>query len=369
MQREQRMKAIIVSSSFSYLERTELLREAYEEKGYDTTVIMTDFIHAGKKYVEEDKEGYLFVKTKPYYRNISPQRLYSHYQFAKDAFAKVREYDVDLLHVLIPANSLAMEADKYKKEHPNVKLYLDFIDLWPETMPINRFKNTFPFQIWKNLRNKNLERADAIYCECDLYKEVLGVADDKRYKTLYWAKRSDGIESHPDLSEEHINLCYLGSINNIIDMDLIVEMCKAIGQYKPVTLHIIGAGEKKEEFLQLLKGNQVDVCDYGAVYDEREKQKIFDNCHFGLNIMKSTVCVGLTMKSLDYFRAQLPIINSINGDTTSFVNEYKIGFNDYRDFIEVINQLKIEDYLHMRKNVKKLYEEKFTKNAFMKQML
>ena len=85
--------------------------------------------------------------------------------------------------------------------------------------------------------------------------------------------------------------------------------------------------------------------------------------------MKSTVCVGLTMKSLDYFRAQLPIINSINGDTTSFVNEYKIGFNDYRDFIEVINQLKIEDYLHMRKNVKKLYEEKFTKNAFMKQML
>ena len=52
------------------------------------------------------------------------------------------------------------------------------------------------------------------------------------------------LESHPDLSEEHINLCYLGSINNIIDMDLIVEMCKAIGQYKPVTLHIIGAGEK-----------------------------------------------------------------------------------------------------------------------------
>lgn len=363
------MKAIIVCSSYSYLERTELLREAYEGKGYDTTVIMTDFIHAGKKYVEEKKEGYIFVKTKPYYKNISPKRLYSHYKFAKDAFSKVDEFEPDLLHVLIPANSLAKEAEKYKKEHPNVKLYLDFIDLWPETMPIHRFKNTLPFQVWKNLRDKNLERADAIYCECDLYKDVLGVTDNKRYKTLYWAKRNDGEETHPNLSEEHIDLCYLGSINNIIDMNLIVEMCKEIAQYKSVTIHIIGEGEKKEEFLQMLRENQVDTCDYGAVYDEKKKQKIFDRCHFGLNIMKSTVCVGLTMKSLDYFRAQLPIINSIKGDTTLFVEEYKIGFNDYKDYVKVINQLKLEDYLNMRKNVKKLYEEKFTKSAFFREIL
>lgn len=362
------MKAIIVSSSYSYLERTELLKEAYERKGYDTTVIMTDFIHVGKKYVEEEKEGYVFVKTKPYYKNISPQRLYSHYRFAKDAFKKVREFDVDLLHVLIPANSLAKEADKYKKSHPNVKLYMDFIDLWPETMPINRFKNAFPFRIWKDLRDKNLKRTDAIYCECNLYKEVLGVLDNDHYKTLYWAKRCETIESHPNLSMDHINLCYLGSINNIIDMDLIAETCKGIGEYKGVTLHIIGAGERKDEFMQLLKTNNIDVCDYGAVYDDEKKQQIFDQCHFGLNIMKPTVCVGLTMKSLDYFRAQLPIINSIKGDTTSLVEEYKIGFNDYKNYTSIINQLTMEDYLQMRKNVKQLYEEKFTKEAFFRQM-
>ena len=363
------MKAIIVSSSYSYLERTELLREAYEKKGYDTSVIMTDFIHAGKKYVEKKKEGYIFIKTKPYYRNISPQRLYSHYQFAKDAFDKVRELEVDLLHVLIPANSLAREANKYKKENPNVKLYMDFIDLWPETLPANHFKNTFPFRIWKNFRDKNLELTEAIYCECNLYKDVLGVVDNEHYKTLYWAKISEAVESHPAFPENRINLCYLGSINNIIDMDLIAEICRGIGVYKPVTLHIIGEGEKKDEFLQLLRTNEIDVCDHGVIYDNEKKQQIFDQCHFGLNIMKSTVCVGLTMKSLDYFRAQLPIINNISGDTTAFVQEYKVGFNDYKDYTKIINQLTRTDYLLMRNNVKELYDDKFTKEAFFRQMM
>lgn len=362
------MKALIVSSSFSYLERIELLKEIYEEKGYDTTVIMTDFVHAEKKYVEEARDGYIFVKTQPYYKNISPQRLFSHYQFAKDAFAKVREMKVDLLHVLTPANCLVKEADKYKTEHSNTKLYIDIIDLWPETMPIERFKKTFPYTVWRRLRDNHLAQADGIYCECDLYKRVLGVEEDSRYRTLYWAKKGDGVESHPNLSKEHIDLCYLGSINNIIDMDLIVEMCREISCVKPVILHLIGAGEKKEKFLRLLKENQVDVRDYGAVYDEKKKQEIFDQCHFGLNIMKPSVCVGLTMKSLDYFRAQLPIINNIKGDTTAFVNEYKIGFNDYKDYMQVLNTLKEEDYLEMRQHVKEMYKNKFTKNAFEIQM-
>ncbi len=362
------MKAVIISSSYSYLERIELLKEAYEKKGYDTTVVLTNFVHAKKTYVVEAHESYTFVKTKPYYRNISPQRLYSHYCFARDAFKLVEKMDIDLLHVLIPANSLAKEANRYKRSHPNVKIYFDFIDLWPETMPIQRFKNLYLFRVWKNLRDQNVDCTELVYCECDLYKQVLGVDDDEHYKTLYWAKKSNIMESYPSLSSDHINLCYLGSINNIIDMDYIVEMCKVIGQHKKLTLHVIGNGEKKSEFMQLLQDNLIDVCDYGVIYDEEKKQQIFDKCHFGLNIMKPTVCVGLTMKSLDYFKAQLPIINTIKGDTAFFVEKYHIGFNGYEDYVKVIKQLTVEDYLQVRKNVKKLYEEKFTKEAFFRKI-
>ena len=58
------MKAVIVSSSYSYLERVELLKEYYQTKGYDTTVLLTDFIHANKTYVTREREGYVFINTK-----------------------------------------------------------------------------------------------------------------------------------------------------------------------------------------------------------------------------------------------------------------------------------------------------------------
>ena len=58
-----------------------------------------------------------------------------------------------------------------------------------------------------------------------------------------------------------------------------------------------------------------------------KKKQIFDKCHFGLNIMKDTVCVGLTAKSIDYFQAGLPILNSIQIDTKDIVNKNLFGFN------------------------------------------
>ena len=42
--------------------------------------------------------------------------------------------------------------------------------------------------------------------------------------------------------------------------------------------------------------------------------KIINQCHYALNIMKKDVCVGMTMKSLDYFSFGIPIVNNIEGD-------------------------------------------------------
>jgi len=79
--------------------------------------------------------------------------------------------------------------------------------------------------------------------------------------------------------------------------------------------------------IEEVKGSGAIVEDYGKVYDPKEKQQIFDKCHFGLNIMKDTVCVDLTLKSIDYFQHGLPILNNIQADTTKIVDKYNVGFN------------------------------------------
>lgn len=363
------MKAVIVSSSYSYLERVKLIKEFYEKQGYETTVLLTDFIHTSKSYAEWSEKDYIFINTKPYKKNISVQRLYSHHKFAKDVAVQLKKMKVNLLHVMLPANSLAKVAREYKEANPDTQLYFDINDLWPETMPIDRFKNMYPFQKWKALRDKNLGNADRIYCECELFKRVLGKENDSRFRTLYWVKTDEQVESAPNLSDDELHLCYLGSINNVIDIDYIVKMYGELSKHKKVVLHIVGDGERRQEFLQKLENVEANVIYHGVVYSSQEKQEIFDQCHFGLNIMKSSVCVGLTMKSLDYFQAGLPIINNIQGDTFDMVDAYHIGFNGYQEVAEQLDGLGKEEYLQMRENVRKLYHEQFTKEAFEKRLM
>ena len=362
------MKAVIVSSSYSYLDRVELLKEYYDNKGYDTTVLLTDFIHANKSYATWEREGYVLVNTKSYQKNISVERLYSHYKFAKDIEAQLDNMQVDLLHVLLPANSLTKVAERYKETHPSVTLCIDIIDLWPETMPINKFKRMYAFEYWRKLRDNYLDNADRIYCECDLFIKVMHRENDERFKTLYWVKTDEPVASKPKLHKDEVHLCYLGSINNVIDIDYIVTMCRELMRIKKVVLHIVGDGERREELLQKTRETRAKVIYHGLVYEPEKKQAIFDECHFGLNIMKPSVCVGLTMKSLDYFQAGLPIINNIDGDTADMIDSYYIGFNGYHALLENIEELQEEDYLLMRDNVKKLYYEKFTKEAFVKRL-
>lgn len=74
--------------------------------------------------------------------------------------------------------------------------------------------------------------------------------------------------------------------------------------------------------------------------------------------MKNTVVVGLTMKSMDYFEAGLPIINNIHGDTWDIIANNKLGFNSD-------NLSSIIDYdISLRKNVRNYFEDNFSVDAF-----
>lgn len=96
---------------------------------------------------------------------------------------------------------------------------------------------------------------------------------------------------------------------------------------RKVQFHIIGDGEGRDNFLRAVKNTGCEVLYYGVVYDETEKIKILAPCDYGVNMMKDSVSVGLTIKSIDYFSYGLPIINNIKGDTWELVRKYGIGVN------------------------------------------
>lgn len=363
------MNAVIVNCFDTYEDRVDLIYDYFASREYNVSVIQSDFRHLKKEKRKDKKSHFIFIESTPYYKNMSIARLKSHYNFSKKAFKLVEHLKPDLLYVLVPPNSLVKFASEYKQKYKEVKLIFDIIDLWPETIPIGKIKKFPPFIFWQEMRNKNLKQADYVITECNLYQEVLKKAlRGLRAETVYLAKRDEKVVSNPNLDGAEFHLCYLGSINNIIDIRKIKKIIKLINEIKPTTLHLIGDGESRDLLVNEIHSVGARVEYYGKIYDQYKKTQIFNKCQFGLNIMKESVCVGLTMKSIDYFQAGLPILNNIQADTNHLVNEYKIGINiNDKNIVDTINEIANLDsikLIEMRKNARKVFEEKFSTKAF-----
>ena len=365
------MKIVLITNSDQYEPRVEIIKNLLKGE-HEVIAYSTDFVHRTKTYRTEskDKEILLF-HAKGYKKNLSVARLVSQWDFARRIMKEIKKHSPDVIYCLVPGNSFVYHAAKYKKTHPNVKLVFDIIDMWPESFPIKKLSWLPPFKIWKNIRDKYLSSASIVTAECGLFLECLGTAlKDVPTEILYFAKQGTSTDKTPNLPNDKINLCYLGSVNNIIDIDFIAEMIKNIAALKNTCLHIVGNGERIDEFVSATKNAGAEVINHGVVYDAEQKQNIFNQCHFGINVMRDTVCVGLTMKSVDYFDASLPLLNNIKGDTTRFVSEYGSGFNvSYENMADVakkIAKLSSDEFLAMRKAAIDVFTQNPTTEVFNK---
>lgn len=323
------MRVAVVNCFDTFLDRQNALMACFQSRGDQVQAFLSDFEHVSKAYRTDAPEGYSLVHVPAYRKNLSLQRMRSHDRFAHAVFRQLEQEHWDLIWAIVPPNSLVKECAAYKHTHPETRIVLDINDLWPESFPLAGLKKLPPFQLWKSLRDKYLSEADYIVTECDLFRTRLSLEQRDNASTIYFCKQENtaALDRKPKLSEDRFSVCYLGSINHIIDIDAIVAILSSLKRLRPVRLHLIGAGESKQQLISSVKGAGVQVVDYGSVYDAAEKQRIFNQCQFGLNVMKPTVCVGLTMKSIDYLAGGLPLINTIPGDTWDLIDQYGFGLN------------------------------------------
>lgn len=372
------MKKALIISCFGWFERRlYYLYNKLENAGFDVEMYVSDFNHIKKEVIEERIEKVQYVKVPRYKKNLSVSRLYSHWYFGRKCYKRLNSWQPDVVYVLAPPNSCAYYAGKYKEKNPEKKMVVDIIDMWPESFPSNPLLNTPIFSNWKRMRDKGLGAADGIVIECDYYLQELGseykdkCRSLKLFKDLSQEELAE-IEDVIQFQDSHIdqgtlNLCYLGSINNIIDLDSIQKILRELNLYYKVTVHMIGAGNSKEAFKDIVNKTGCILKDYGTVFDEIKKRNILTKCDFGLNLMKESVRVGLTIKSIDYLANGLPIINNIKGDTWALVEQEKIGVNYTSDAQKMIKDIENCNIKQMKNNAISCYKKNFSKESFEKQ--
>lgn len=358
--------AYFISSTNHYNVRTGKFVNDYVKKGYDVIYVTSDFDHMTKKrYCFNEYKNSKQLHVISYKKNLSISRILSHLMFSYKTFYMLLACKPELVYVEVPNNSLVKSSAKYKKIN-NAEIIVDVFDMWPESMPV-KTKNmivNWGFDIWRNFRNKNLKFADQIWIECDYYRELLSAQKiNIPMETKYLKLKNAETSIEMKVSEEEIDLCYLGSINNIIDISLIEKIVSEFAKNKRTRIHIIGDGERKDEFLDILKKNSIEIIDHGKVYEIDKLQEIFDQCWFGINVLREDLAIGITMKSISYFRGGLPIINTVQGDTSRFVEECNIGINvdrhDVKSCVSRILNITKDDLACMKNNTRNLFEQKF----------
>lgn len=358
--------AYFISSTNHYNVRTRKFVNDYVKKGYDAIYVTSDFDHMTKKrYNFNEYKNSMQLHVISYKKNLSISRILSHLMFSYKMFYMLLACKPEVVYVEVPNNSLVKSSAKYKKIN-NAEIIVDVFDMWPESMPV-KTKNmivNWGFDIWRNFRNKNLKFADQIWIECDYYRELLSAQKiNLPMETKYLKLKNAETSIEMKVSEEEIDLCYLGSINNIIDISLIEKIVSEFAKNKRTRIHIIGDGERKDEFLDILKKNSIEIIDHGKVYEIDKLQEIFDQCWFGINVLREDLAIGITMKSISYFRGGLPIINTVQGDTSRFVEECNIGINvdrhDVKSCVLRILNITKDDLACMKNNTRNLFEQKF----------
>lgn len=365
-------KAVLISCFDWYKTRLKPIRELLIGKEYEVVILESDFDHIKKMPVDLRYAECTYIHVPKYESNISLSRIRSHLSFGNSIGKKIEQLKPDLIYCLIPPNNVAKYCVSYKEKSKNTQLIFDIIDLWPESMPLKKLRNNPLTKIWKNWRDKSLRYADYVFTECDLYQEKLKyVLDPNKTSTLYLFK--DQNEEEKELVRKNINrkknqgcniikFAYLGSMNNIIDID---GICKVIKQFitsgYECELHAIGDGSNKDKFESDVKNTGCKTFFYGLLFNEIEKIKLLSSCDFALNMMKDTSEVGLTIKSLDYLSMGLPLINNIKGDTWRFIDNEHIGINigSDNDWVDNIN------LLVPRNEIVSFYFKHFSEEAFI----
>ena len=168
-----RKKAVLISCFDWYKSRLEPIRELLREKGYDVIVLESDYDHIKKEPVAIRYQECTYIHVPEYNSNLSIFRIRSHLSFGKSVAKWLERITPAIIYCLVPPNNVSRICTNYKKKHENTKLVLDIIDLWPESMPLGKLKESIPCKIWRNWRDKSIRAADYVFTECSLYQDRL----------------------------------------------------------------------------------------------------------------------------------------------------------------------------------------------------
>lgn len=360
------MRCVCISCFNSYSVWMDSAAAYFKKKGYKVTYIISDYDHLKKEYIEGRQKGVIKIHVPEYGKNISVSRLVSHFVFARNVGKILQNLKPDLVYCMFPPNTLVKNCAGYRIANPQTKLIFNCYDTWPESFPHKKYEKFLylPFAKWKNLRDRYIEVADLLVC---VSKECKEFFESKKIKTpvevMKPAIKPIQIPDYRFKPEKEIAFCYLGNVNYITDIPLLKNLIQILAVSRKLSVHIIGEGQNLSRMVEELEMPGVRIVCYGTVFDDCEKIRIMSRCDFGLNVPRESVNSTMSLKSVEYMRLGLPVLNAGSGENFDIVKEKGTGLNvnrmDLKQTAEDILNTDSRALYEMSQNSIRCYQDNF----------
>ena len=297
-----------------------------ENDGYNVKYITTNFEHQRKKWIKANLNGYVTLNSFISYKNnISIGRLLNHFcvSISFITYLIKSKEKPNLIIVSYPTMLLSLVAVLYGCIN-KVKVFVDVRDKWPDIFEINFFIS--PFLIFHKLIKYFVFKYSSF---------TLAVSP----KYLSWATiKSKNIDFIPlskpyikplvrvlDVTKE-VNFIFSGSLGDTYNLDLIFKLSENLTNKKiKHKVFICGDGPKMSS-LKLMVIKYPNVILLGWL-NNSDLQTQLDNAHFGLMFYNHNSPQGWPNKLIEYMSNGLPIINSLNGESSDLIESSELGIN------------------------------------------
>lgn len=359
-------KCIIVSCFHESLDisRSYAVLSYLKSKGFDSKLLYSSFSHSLRSERIIEDSDCIAIKTISYNKSVSLARIFSNFLFSIKSGLKIFTYRPDLVYVCMPPN-LAGTISVMVSKIVGCQVICDVVDVWPEALigtSLNS-KAWFPSSILRPLGRLGrvaLRFADYCLLECELYRESID-SGPVRTRVLPLVKPA---HEPSDRQSKNFSIAYLGSISNVYDFDVFLEIVRQVSLARPVEVHLLGEGPGKTRLLSRLAALEVRVFNYEPSFDNQYKTDCLGGCWFGFNGYHPTNYIGLSYKAVDYLSLGLPLLNNLKGELAEMVRENRAGFNfvssNTVELIEKLKNISAVDVCRLRANAYEAFNANYS---------
>ena len=354
----------------TYFNRFRYLAQKLTERGYNLTLLTSNFEHFTKNFrsdnVDSYFEGYeiVLLQESGYDSNVSIKRFKSHSVFCQSLqqFLLSNTKKFDLIYSAYPLICSNIILGKYAKEH-TIPFVLDIQDIWPESIAPVLGKAFTLFKpiihLISSRANKAYGYADGLIAVSQTYLDRGLLKSSPTHSSVaYIGADVEKIQNIPSIrkNKNEFWVIYVGTLSHSYDLTSVIKASSLLQKdHKEIKIFIIGKGKDRTKLEALNNQLHAQVTFLDAMpYDDMVSY--LKQADIGLNAISKYALQSITNKISDYICTQTPVLNSsVNTEIMDLIDLNKVGLN-----YNALNPEDLKDkivYLYQNPNILQNFKE------------